>query len=262
MGHLEQIDPAMVSYEPGDLRNVIESKYMMVRDALNAAVPELLAKLDDPEIEEEARKAREKDELKFTAAFYDLPLFSGIRDLRTEKLGRLVTICGTVTRMTEVKPELLIGTFQCNECSREVSGVEQQFKVTMPAVCPSRNCGNRQNWTLLAESRTTRWGDWQRIRLQENENEVPAGSMPRSMDVIVRDECVDRCKPGDKVLITGSLLLCQTSNNDESSGAETTGAEIFEHTVGWQWCRRRAEGPKRSWQSGLDVQTRLLRNFC
>jgi len=207
MGHLEQIDSSLVSYEPGDLRNVIESKYMMVRDALNAAVPELLAKLDDPEIEEEARKARERDELKFTAAFYDLPLFSGIRDLRTEKLGRLVTICGTVTRMTEVKPELLVGTFQCNECSREVSGVEQQFKVTMPAVCPSRNCGNRQNWTLLAESRTTRWGDWQKIRLQENENEVPAGSMPRSMDVIVRDECCDRCKPGDKVLITGSLIV-------------------------------------------------------
>merc|ERR1719362_148336 len=31
--------------------------------------------------------------------------------------------------------------------------------------------------------------------------------MPRSMDVIVRAECCDRCKPGDKVLITGSLIV-------------------------------------------------------
>ncbi|CAK0820002.1 unnamed protein product [Prorocentrum cordatum] len=31
--------------------------------------------------------------------------------------------------------------------------------------------------------------------------------MPRSMDVIVRDECCDRCKPGDKVHITGSLIV-------------------------------------------------------
>jgi DNA replication licensing factor MCM6 len=59
----------------------------------------------------------------------------------------------------------------------------------------------------MGESRTTRWGDWQRIRLQENENEVPAGSMPRSMDVIVRDEMCERAKPGDKVLVTGCLIV-------------------------------------------------------
>merc|ERR1719254_325865 len=128
----------------------------MIRDALNAAVPQLLAKIPDNDLQEEVRKARETDELKFTAAFYNLPLYSGIRDLRTDKLGKLVTICGTVTRMTEVKPELLVGTFQCNECAREVSGVVQQFKVTQPAVCPTRNCGNRSNWTLMGESRTTR----------------------------------------------------------------------------------------------------------
>eukprot|EP00418_Pyrodinium_bahamense_P099029 CAMPEP_0179046382 /NCGR_PEP_ID=MMETSP0796-20121207/18658_1 /TAXON_ID=73915 /ORGANISM="Pyrodinium bahamense, Strain pbaha01" /LENGTH=833 /DNA_ID=CAMNT_0020742805 /DNA_START=66 /DNA_END=2567 /DNA_ORIENTATION=- len=207
VGHLEQIDSKAVSYEPSDLRNIIETKYMMVRDALNAAVPQLLAKIEDPDLQKKVEQARKEDELKFTAAFYNLPLYSGIRDLRTEKLGRLVTICGTVTRTTEVKPELLVGTFQCDECSREVSGVGQQFKVTMPAVCPTRNCGNRTKWTLLAESRTTRWGDWQQIRLQENENEVPAGSMPRSIDVIVRDECCDSCKPGDKVLITGALIV-------------------------------------------------------
>lgn len=207
MSHLEQIDGASVSYEPADLRNVVETKYMMVRDSLNAAVPQLLSKLEDPDLQEEVRKARETEELKFTAAFYDLPTYSGIRDLRTSKLGRLTTICGTVTRTTEVKPELLVGTFQCCECMREVSGIVQQFKVTMPAVCPSRHCGNRTAWTLLGESRTTRWGDWQRIRLQENENEVPEGSMPRSMDVVVRDECCERCKPGDKVLITGCLIV-------------------------------------------------------
>lgn len=206
MSHLEQLTEG-ISYEPADLRNVIESKYLMVRESLNAAVPQLLSTIEDDDLKEKVRKARETDELKYVASFYDLPTFCGLRDLKTEKLGNLLTMSGTVTRTTEVKPELLVGTFQCNECMREVTGVEQQFKVTMPAVCPSRNCGNRSNWTLLGESRTTRWGDWQRIRLQENENEVPAGSMPRSMDVIVRDEMCERCKPGDKVLITGCLIV-------------------------------------------------------
>merc|ERR1719245_1295262 len=31
--------------------------------------------------------------------------------------------------------------------------------------------------------------------------------MPRSIDVIVRDECTELCKPGDKVLISGSLIV-------------------------------------------------------
>lgn len=207
ISHLEQIDGEQISFEAADLRSVIESRYMIVRDALNSAVPQLLTRIEEPELQKEIEKVREREELKFTAAFYDLPLYSGIRDMRAEKLGKLTTICGTVTRMTEVKPELLVGTFECNECGREVSGVQQQFKVTSPAVCPMTNCGNRTNWTLKPDSRTTRWGDWQRIRLQENENEVPAGSMPRSIDVIVRDECCDRCKPGDKVLITGSLIV-------------------------------------------------------
>lgn len=205
--HIEQLDAAEVGFPPSVLRSVIESKYMIVRDALNAAVPQLLSKIEEPDLQEEVRKARETEELKFTVAFYDLPLYSGIRDLRTEKLGRLVSICGTVTRTTDIKPELLVGTFQCNECNREVTGVVQQFKVTEPSMCPTRNCGNRTSWTPLPESRTTRWGEWQRLRLQENENEVPAGSMPRSMDVIVRDEFCERCKPGDKVLITGTLIV-------------------------------------------------------
>merc|ERR1719409_862034 len=179
----------------------------MMRDALNAAVPQLLSKLEGAELQEKVRQAREKDELKFTAAFYDLPTYNGIRDLRTEVLGELVTISGTVTRTTDVKPELLVGTFECNECARKVTGVVQQFKITEPAVCPSRNCGNRTNWTLLGEESTTRWGDWQLIRLQESESEVPAGSMPRSIDVIVRDEITERCKPGDKVLVTGCLIV-------------------------------------------------------
>jgi DNA replication licensing factor MCM6 len=207
MSHLEQISQDDVSFEPALLRNVIETKYLMVRNALNAAVPQLLATLEDNELQEKVVKARETEELKFVASFFDLPTYSGLRELKTEKLGALITMCGTVTRTTEVKPELLVGSFQCNECMREVSGVEQQFKVTMPALCPSRNCGNRTNWTLLGESRTTRWGDWQRIRLQENENEIPAGSMPRSMDVIVRDEMCERCKPGDKILVTGCLIV-------------------------------------------------------
>jgi hypothetical protein len=178
-----------------------------VRDFLNSAVGQLLTLIDDPNLEQDIKECLEKDELKLFVAFYDLPMYSGIFDLRADKLGQLITIRGTVTRTTDMKPELLVGTFVCNDCNHEVSGVEQQFKVTMPALCRTRGCGNKTNWTLKPEARTTRWGDWQRIRLQENEQEMKAGSMPRSIDIIVRDETCERCKPGDKVKITGCLIV-------------------------------------------------------
>lgn len=39
-----------------------------------------------------------------------------IRDLKVMALGRLMAIHGTVTRTTEVKPELILGSFKCLEC--------------------------------------------------------------------------------------------------------------------------------------------------
>jgi len=207
MSHFDQIDTDSVSFDPSDLRRVIESKYFTVREHLNSVVADLLGRITDPDLETDLNEYRGKNELKLSVAFMDMPVYNGIFDLRAEKLGQLITIRGTVTRTTEIKPELLVGTFQCNDCQREVSGVEQQFKVTFPPLCPTKNCGNRTNWILLPEARTTRWGDWQRIRLQENENEMKAGSMPRSIDVIVRDETCERCKPGDKVKIVGCLIV-------------------------------------------------------
>jgi len=66
----------------------------------------------------------------FNLAFYNLPLVEGIRDMRTDKIGKLSAISGTVTRTSEVRPELTFGSFICLECKGIVRDVEQQFKYT------------------------------------------------------------------------------------------------------------------------------------
>jgi DNA replication licensing factor MCM6 len=66
----------------------------------------------------------------FQIAFYNLPLTSGIRDLRMDRIGQLISISGTVTRTSEVRPELVSGTFVCEGCRATISDVEQQFKYT------------------------------------------------------------------------------------------------------------------------------------
>jgi DNA replication licensing factor MCM6 len=49
--------------------------------------------------------------------------------------------------------------------------------------------------------------DWQKVRVQEYSSDIPAGSMPRSIDVILRGEIVDMTKPGDKAVFTGKLVV-------------------------------------------------------
>lgn len=49
--------------------------------------------------------------------------------------------------------------------------------------------------------------DWQKVRVQEVSSDIPAGSMPRSIDVIMRGDIVDMAKPGDKSIFTGTLVV-------------------------------------------------------
>ena len=141
----------------------------------------------------------------FAIAFYNLPLVSRVRHLRTANIGQLLSISGTVTRTSEVRPELSLATFTCEACRNTVPNVEQTFRYTEPTQCPNLECGNRQGWRL--DIRQSTFVDWQKVRVQENSSEIPTGSMPRTMDVILRGEIVDRAKAGEKCIFTGALIV-------------------------------------------------------
>jgi DNA replication licensing factor MCM6 len=49
--------------------------------------------------------------------------------------------------------------------------------------------------------------DWQKVRVQEVSSDIPAGSMPRSIDIIMRGDIVDTAKPGDRSIFTGTLVV-------------------------------------------------------
>ena len=128
-----------------------------------------------------------------------------IRHLRSIELGKLISINGTITRSSEVKPELIKGTFICKMCNSAVKNVEQQFRYTEPKVCSNLNCNNHNKWELLEEDSV--FSDWQKLKVQENPNDIPTGSMPRTIDVILRNELVEKAKPGDKCNFIGTLIV-------------------------------------------------------
>lgn len=144
-------------------------------------------------------------EKEFWISFYNLGHNEKLRSLRSDKIGSLSQFVGTVTRTTEVRPELFIGAFRCIECMHVVRGVQQQFKHTTPTICPNEQCGNTNKWTPVVEEST--FVDWQKVKVQENPDEVPAGSLPRTIDVILRNSQVESVRPGDKAIFSGSLVV-------------------------------------------------------
>lgn len=165
-----------------------------------------VAALDSTDSDTLVEKTRNQQTDKvFSLAFYNLPLVSRLRQLRTHQIGKLLSISGTVTRTSEVRPELSSGTFLCENCKTGVPDVEQTFKYTEPTQCPNATCGNRTGWRLDISQST--FVDWQKVKLQESSHEIPTGSMPRTMDVILRGEMVDRAKAGEKCIFTGTLIV-------------------------------------------------------
>lgn len=153
----------------------------------------------------EGKTRHQQTDKLFALAFYNLPLVSRLRQLRTNQIGKLLSVSGTVTRTSEVRPELSLGTFICEGCKTVVQNVEQTFKYTEPTECPNANCGNRVGWRLDIGKST--FIDWQKVKLQESSHEIPTGSMPRTMDVILRGEMVDRAKAGERCIFTGTLIV-------------------------------------------------------
>ncbi|KAJ3101302.1 MCM DNA helicase complex subunit mcm6 [Phlyctochytrium bullatum] len=148
----------------------------------------------------------------FCVSWYNVDGYIGIRKLRMQRLGSLTSLAGTVTRTSEVRPELLFGTFRCSDCGSLIKDVEQEFKYT----------------ELVIEQ--SKFSDWQKIRIQESASEVPSGALPRSLEVIVRNEMVDKVKAGDLIVVTGCpivvpdvMQLIEGTMNDGVTGLKSLG---------------------------------------
>uniref|UniRef100_A0A673IGX5 DNA replication licensing factor MCM6 n=1 Tax=Sinocyclocheilus rhinocerous TaxID=307959 RepID=A0A673IGX5_9TELE len=168
----------------------------------------------------------------FYVAFSDFPSRQKIRELSTARIGSLVRISGQVVRTHPVHPELVSGTFLCLDCQSVIKDVEQQFKYTQPTICKNPVCANRRRFML--DTNKCRFVDFQKVRIQETQAELPRGSIPRSVEVILRAEAVETAQAGDRCDFTGTLIVVPDVSAMALAGtrAETssrvTGKEGFE----------------------------------
>jgi replicative DNA helicase Mcm len=130
-----------------------------------------------------------------------------IREIRARHLGKLIAVEGIVTKISPVKQELVEAVFRCKTCGHEEVVRQEEGSLVKPTQCPecSREGRKSQGFVLVAEK--SRFVDVQKFVLQEKPEELPPGQLPRSIEVVVRDDLVDTVRPGDRVTVVGFLRV-------------------------------------------------------
>lgn len=143
----------------------------------------------------------------FTAP-YSLIRPISVRELKSNNVGRLVTVKGIVTRITEVKPLLVCATYTCDQCGSEtfqpLNGSESFLPLErcVSEECKQKNAGGR----LYFQTRASRFVKYQELKIQEHSDQVPVGNIPRSLSVLTKNELTRLVFPGDHVAVSGIFL--------------------------------------------------------
>ncbi|GAA6051329.1 hypothetical protein JCM3770_004486 [Rhodotorula araucariae] len=130
------------------------------------------------------------------------------RTLKSEKLGKMVCLEGIVTRCNLVRPKMQQSVHYCPSTTnfhtrlytdRLSSAAASGAPVSSSAYPQTDADGN----PLEIEHGLSTFMDHQMISIQEMPERAPAGQLPRSVEVVLEDDLVDSCKPGDRLQIVG-----------------------------------------------------------
>ncbi|CAF2634186.1 unnamed protein product [Rotaria sp. Silwood2] len=133
--------------------------------------------------------------------------FLSVRQVKANHIGKLISVKGVVTRTTEVKPMISVGTYTCDIC-----GAETYQPITSPTfmplvMCPSQDCvTNKSGGRLSLQTRGSKFIKFQEVKIQEQTDQVPVGNIPRSMTIWCRGTNTRLCQPGDHIAVSGIFL--------------------------------------------------------
>ena len=126
----------------------------------------------------------------------------GLRDINAEVIDKLIGVSGMVVRSSEVKPLAKKIGYRCLNCDAINEAQLKGLSLRKPTKC--MNCSEKE---LEMDPDNSIFTDFQLVRLQELPEDLPAGQLPHYVEVTVMDDLVDRCRPGDRVLLTGIVRI-------------------------------------------------------
>jgi replicative DNA helicase Mcm len=179
-----------------DLAKLITYKPDETLEAFNEAVISVLREIHFDYAEET------KDKIKVRIGNYTVQ--KGLREINAEMIDKLIGVSGMVVRTSEVKPLAKKIGYRCQNCEAVNEAQLKGLSLKKPTKCI--NCSEKE---LEMDPDNSLFTDFQLVRLQELPEDLPAGQLPHYVEVTVMDDLVDRCRPGDRVLLTGIVRIEQ-----------------------------------------------------
>ncbi|KAF4623005.1 hypothetical protein D9613_001700 [Agrocybe pediades] len=109
------------------------------------------------------------------------------RTLNASYLGKMISLEGIITRCSLVRPKMLKSVHYCPETSKFHS---REYR---DATSSSSNLPLPHLFSLKPTKKV----------MHCRPKRAPAGQLPRSTDIILDDDLVDKCKPGDRIQLVG-----------------------------------------------------------
>ncbi|KAH8937600.1 hypothetical protein BDL97_16G036800 [Sphagnum fallax] len=150
-----------------------------------------------------------------------------LKSLKASCLGKLVSVRGTVVRMSVVKPLVKGMDFTCSKCTGVITRQFKSGRFSPPSSC-SANCRSK---TFTPERATAKLMDFQKIRLQEisNLDGHEEGRLPRTVECELTEDLVNACIPGDIVTVCGIVEIINPSTDVGSGGGKSKGKQSLYH---------------------------------
>ena len=156
----------------------------------------------------------------------------GIRDLRSEHLGKLIAAEGLVRKATEVRPKLKEAAYQCVRCGAIVKVKQDDMVAKEPLECykDQGGCGKTlastrfKLLTTPSESKECSvFVDTQKLEIQESPEGLRGGAQPQRLVAYAEDDLTGTISPGDRVVLNGLLR----SRQRKERGVKSTVFDIF-----------------------------------
>ena len=134
-----------------------------------------------------------------------------------------VLFLGIATKVSLVRPKVVTSVHYCPTTSksteRHYSDLTSLEAYPTSAAYPTQDeDGN----PLQTEYGLSTYKDHQTLTLQELPEKAPTGQLPRCVDVILENDLVDSCKPGDRVQIIASFRALPGKQGGYTTGTFRT----------------------------------------
>ncbi|XP_066553734.1 DNA replication licensing factor MCM3 [Amia ocellicauda] len=141
------------------------------------------------------------------------------RTLTSRLLGRAVCVEGIVTKCSLVRPKVVRSVHYCpatqKTMERKYSDLTSLEPFPSSSIYPTKD---EENNPLETEFGLSIYKDHQTITIQEMPEKAPAGQLPRSVDIVLDNDLVDKVKPGDRVQVIGTYRCLPSKKGGYTSG--------------------------------------------